>query len=87
MARHRLTGRQKTAANSALRFVKDQLGGWEALAAALVRQSGEDITFQGCWHWTTENAAVPDFWAKELEKLMEGRVTRKDFRPDIFDDQ
>lgn len=64
---------------AALRRAVELLGGQSHLARALgVRQSN-------VWYWLNRAGAAPADYCAAIEKATEGRVTRQELRPDLFE--
>jgi DNA-binding transcriptional regulator YdaS (Cro superfamily) len=52
--------------------------------AALARAIGGEVKQQHVWYWLNKGAAVPAEHCGAIEAATNGRVTRKDLRPDVF---
>lgn len=68
---------------SALQRAIDLVGGQSALARAL----GEPVKQAHVWYWLKGAGRVPAEYCAAIERATEGKVTRHDLRPDLFESE
>jgi DNA-binding transcriptional regulator YdaS (Cro superfamily) len=68
--------------DSALKRAVDILGSQSALARAL----GEPVKQAHVWYWLNDGGGkVPAEYCAAIERATEGKITRHDLRPDVFE--
>lgn len=60
------------------------VGGQAEMARKLTEVTGTKFTQQRVWNWVHRDSQLPAEVAIPIEKVVEGKVTRHQLRPDIY---